>query len=88
MTESEILTSGMVGKTVRILFDDSWTDLTKTAVFRTDSICRIVPWDGSVMTIPEDVLLQPFRRLFVGVCGTDAAGLLPDRTERLPLGRS
>ena len=76
MTESEILTSGMVGKTVRILFDDSWTDLTKTAVFRTDSICRIVPWDGSVMTIPEDVLLQPFRRLYVGVCGTDAAGTL------------
>lgn len=76
MTESEILTSGMVGKTVQILFDDSWTGLTKTAVFRTDSICRTVPWDASVMAIPEDVLLQPFRRLYVGVFGTDAAGTL------------
>ena len=34
MTGSEILTSGMVGKTVQILFDDSWTNLTKTLVIK------------------------------------------------------
>ena len=76
MTESEILTSGMVGKAVRILFDDSWASLSKTVVFRAGEICRVAVDAGETVTIPEDVLLRPFRRLFVGVYGTDSAGTL------------
>lgn len=76
MTESEVLTSGMVGKTVQLLFDDSWTSLSKTVVFRADGICRVVPFSMSPILIPEDVLLRPFRKLYVGVYGTDASGTL------------
>lgn len=76
MTESEVLTSGMVGKTVQLHFDDSWANLSKTVVFRADGICRVVPFSMSPILIPEDVLLRPFRKLYVGVYGTDASGTL------------
>ena len=76
MTESETLTSGMVGKTVQILFDESWNRLTKTVVFRCDGICRTADGSLSPVTIPEDVLARPFRKLHVGVFGTDEAGTL------------
>ena len=76
MTGSEILTSGMVGKTVQILFDDSWTNLTKTLVFRAGQIQVTVPGDTSPAVIPAKVLAHPFQKLFVGVYGTDRYGNL------------
>lgn len=76
MTQNEILTSGMVGKEVQILFDSSWSGLSKTLVFRCDGICRTVDGSLSPVTIPEDVLFRPFRKLYVGVYGTDEAGTL------------
>ncbi len=76
MTESEILTSGMVGKTVQILFDDSWNNLTKTVVFRAGDTTRVVVNAVSPVTIPAEVLERPFGRLFVGVYGTDEADTL------------
>ena len=74
MTQSEILTSGMVGKEVQILFDDSWTGLSRTLVFRAGDICRTADGTESAAVIPEDVLARPFRKLYVGLYGTDEAG--------------
>ena len=76
MTGSEILTSGMVGKTVQILFDDSWTNLTKTLVFRAGQIQATAPGDTFPAVIPGSVLAHPFRKLHVGVYGTDPSGNL------------
>ena len=76
MTDSEILTSGMVGKTVRLLFDESWTALSKIAVFRAGDICKAVACDTAELVIPAEVLRQPFRKLYVGVSGTDETGNL------------
>lgn len=74
MTESETLTSGMVGKKVQLLFDDSWTSLSKTVVFRAGDTSRVVTEASSTVTIPEDALARPFCRLYVGVYGTDTEG--------------
>ena len=76
MTDGEILTSGMVGKTVRLLFDESWASLSKIAVFRAGNICKAVTCDADELVIPEEVLRQPFRKLYVGVSGTDETGSL------------
>ena len=76
MAGSEILTSGMVGKTVQIRFDDSWTNLSKTVVFRAGNICATAPGDTFPIAIPSEVLRHPFRKLHVGVYGTDEAGTL------------
>lgn len=76
MTESETLTSGMVGKEVLLLFDDSWSNLTKTVVFRAGEITRVVMDPAETVTIPADVLERPFGKLFVGVYGTDESGTL------------
>ena len=75
MTECETLTSGMVGKTVQLLFDDSWDALRKTVVFRAADVNRVViDPESSIVAIPEAVLARPFGKLFVGVYGTDEAG--------------
>ena len=75
MTECETLTSGMVGKEVQLLFDDSWNTLSKTVVFRAAEVNRVVinP-PSSLVVIPEAVLARPFGKLFVGVYGTDKDG--------------
>lgn len=75
MTECETLTSGMVGKQVRILLDDSWDPLSKTVVFRAADVNRVVIQpEFPLITIPDAVLARPFGKLFVGVCGTDQDG--------------
>lgn len=76
MTESEMLTSGMVGKQVQLLFDASWNGLNKTVVFHAGDLNRVVTDAGGVVTVPARVLERPFCHLRVGVYGTDAAGTL------------
>lgn len=75
MTVCETLTSGMVGKEVQLLFDESWDTLSKTVVFRAADVNRVVinP-ESSLVVIPEAVLARPFGKLFVGVYGTDKDG--------------
>lgn len=75
MTESDVLTSGMVGREILLTFDESWKNLTKTLVFRAGEITRTASYVAA-NTIPADVLRQPFCRLHVGVYGTDADGTL------------
>ena len=76
MTIRERLTSGMVGKQVTINLSSDWDELSKTAVFIAGDICRAVELTGTVLTIPEDVLHYPYRKLLVGVCGTNSDGSL------------
>ena len=76
MTESEVLTSGMVGKTVALRYDASWDSLTKTLVFRAGDTSRVVISNDPLLVIPEEVLQRPFCKLYVGVWGTDASGNL------------
>lgn len=76
MTEKERLTSGMVGKQVKILLSEEWEDLTCTAVFVAGDICRTAKYAGEALTIPSDVLVYPFRKLLVGVFGTNSSGSL------------
>jgi len=76
MTESEVLTSGMVGKEILLVFDQSWNSLTKTLVFRAGDITRVVLNPGTTAAIPTDVLKRPFCNLYVGVYGTDADGAI------------
>ena len=75
MTESDVLTSGMVGKEILLTFDESWENLTKTLVFQAGEVTRVADYAQN-NTIPADVLRIPFCRLYVGVYGTDAAGTL------------
>lgn len=70
------LTSGMVGTEVSIRLSSDWDNLTKTAVFVAGDICRATEFTGSILTIPEEVLRDPYRKLMVGVCGTNSDGSL------------
>ena len=74
MTESETLTSGMVGKALRLIFDGSWNDLTKTLVLQAGDTTRVVVDPGAEAVIPPEVLARPFAKLYVGVYGTDQDG--------------
>ena len=76
MTAGEKLTSGMVGRQVQIQLSEEWAELTKTAVFLAGDICRIADLTDSTVTIPEEVLRYPYRKFFLGVCGTNAEGTL------------
>ena len=76
MTESETLTSGMVGKEVRLVFDESWAELSKTVVFRAGETTRVVIDAAEIIAIPAEVLERPFGKLFVGVYGTNEQGNL------------
>ena len=70
------LTSGMVGKEVSIRLSSDWDNLNKTVVFIAGDICRAVELTGSTVVIPADVLRYPYRKLLVGVCGTNSDGTL------------
>ena len=74
MVERETLTSGMVGKEVRLEFSDDWAGLCKTVVFSTDSISLDVVDPGEILVIPHEVLAQPMKHLFVGVYGISDDG--------------
>lgn len=75
LLQEELLTSGMVGKKVRLQFDGFWEDLRKTVVFTAGGVTRTVEipaediyMTGIDVTIPPEVLIGG-HRLFVGVYG-------------------
>lgn len=76
MTQMETLTSGMVGKQVKLEFSSEWDGLQKTVVFSAGSVTRDVLWKGGTVTIPHEVLAQPLQQLYVGVYGVSADGAL------------
>ena len=74
MVEQETLTSGMVGKEVKLEFSDDWNDLHKTVVFSADDVSRDVVDAEDVVTIPHEVLAEPRKNLYVGVYGVGDNG--------------
>ena len=76
MTESEVLTSGMVGKTVALEFSADWNSLTKTLVFSNGDTTASRLVEGPVAEIPAVVLQKPLRKLTVGVYGVSSDGKL------------
>ena len=84
MTESRVLTSGMVGSRVRFLFSREWEGLQKTAVFTAGEVTRDVPDVYEEAVIPARVLEKPLEQLYVGIYGTNTAGDLVIPTVWVP----
>lgn len=74
MVVTETLTSGMVGKEVKLEFSSDWDNLTKTAVFSAGGVTRDVVGVSDVATIPAEVLAAPMQYLYVGVYGVAEDG--------------
>ena len=74
MTEEETLTSGMVGKEVRLEFSPEWDGFSKTVVFTAGCESRDVTQPGSVVVIPHEVLRESRNHLYVGVYGVEPGG--------------
>lgn len=76
----EELTAGMVkAVSVRFVFSADWDGLTKTAVFtngRTTVDVLPANWDGDTVTAAPEVLAVAGRYARVGVCGTNASGVV------------
>lgn len=71
---SEMLTSGMVGKEVKLEFSPEWDEYTKTAVFTAGFESRTVVGVSEMVTIPHEVLENPGHTLYVGVYGVAPDG--------------
>lgn len=76
VTQKPVLTSGTVGLGVEFTFDEAWTGLRKTAVFRCGN--RPIPpvlCEEDRAQVPWEALEKPGCTLFVGVYGTDSEGI-------------
>lgn len=74
MVEDETLTSGMIGKKVKLEFSEEWSQLKKTAVFLAGSVTRDVLDVSDEVIIPAEVLAVPLKQLYVGVYGISEDG--------------
>ena len=74
MTRDAPLTSGMVGRPVKLVFSPEWDTLQKTAVFRAGEVTRDVLEVSGETVIPAKVLEVPHHRLYVGIYGTNSTG--------------
>lgn len=74
MTQTETLTTGMVGKEVKLEFTEDWADFSKTAVFTAGEESRDVMVRGDVVVIPHEVLTESGLCLYVGIYGVAADG--------------
>lgn len=74
MTETDMLTSGMVGRQVKLEFSEEWNDLSKTAVFSNGIVTKDVMEVTDVVTIPREVLAKSMTQLYVGVYGISPDG--------------
>ena len=76
VTQKTVLTSGTVWLDVEFTFDEAWTSLKKTAVFRCGN--RLIPpvlCEENRAQVPWEALEKPGCTLFVGVYGTDSEGI-------------
>ena len=74
MTRYEPLTSGMVGRKVRVTFSPEWENLQKIAVFRAGDVVRDVVEVAEEILIPAQVLEKPLNRLYLGIYGINEQG--------------
>lgn len=85
MVQEETLTSGMVGKEMRLEFSEDWDGVSKTVVFTAGGECRDVADPGEVVVIPHEVLAESRNQLYVGVYGVAADGrVIPSVRARGP----
>lgn len=82
MTESAVLTAGMVGMQVKLEFSLLWRDLSKTVVFSNGSVTMDVVCTDNMVVIPAKILEKPLKRLTVGVYGVSGDGKLAIPTIR------
>lgn len=66
---AEMLTSGMVGKTIGVEFSADWLGLIKIAVFTNGAVTRDVLNPDGTIIIPWEVLEHPNKRVSVGFYG-------------------
>lgn len=76
MTETEMLTAGMVGKEVQLEFSEDWEGLRKAVVFAAGGRACTVVDAQERETIPAEVLSESLRRLYVGAYGLTEDGEL------------
>lgn len=74
LIERSTLTSGMVGKAVKLAFSGEWNGLTKAIVFRAGSVAvdDFLPEGEEVETTIPKKVMRPKQRLEIGVVGYDA----------------
>lgn len=70
-----VITSGMVGATVRFVFDSSWDGYSKTLVWKAGDVVKDDTTASGV--IPHEVLEVPGDRLVVGVYGVKDGVVTP-----------
>lgn len=76
MTVPELLTSGMMGKELRLEFSEEWESLSKTVVFSNGETTLDRLYTGETMVIPAQILEKPLEQLTVGLYGVSEDGLL------------
>jgi len=86
ITEQEVLTSGMIGRQIRLEFTQDWNGLARTAVFTAGNVTRDVLCTGETVAIPAEVMEKPLVPLYVGVYGVGADGLPAIPTVRVNCG--
>ena len=74
MAVEETLTSGMVGKEVKLEFSEEWENFSKTLVFSAGETSRDAVVIGDAAVIPHEVLAEARKHLYVGVYGVCADG--------------
>lgn len=88
-TRGELLTKGQIGAQVQFMFNDHWSDMKKTAVFkRCGKTIDVVDseWNGDIVTIPSEMTEEAGLQVYVGVYGVSEDGKRITPTLYAPLG--
>lgn len=85
----ELLTKGQIGAQVQFMFNDHWSDMKKTAVFkRCGKTIDVVDseWNGDIVTVPSEMTEDAGFLIHVGVYGVSEDGKRITPTIYAPLG--
>lgn len=74
LRRQDVLTVGMVGAEVEFRFNEAWSGLTRTAVFRQGETTKDVILSGNKTVIPWEVLTLPGLPVYIGVYGANKSG--------------
>ena len=88
-TRCELLTKGQIGAQVQFMFNDHWTNMKKTAVFkRCGKTIDVVDseWNGDIVTVPSEMTEEAGLQVYVGVYGVSEDGKQITPTLYAPLG--
>lgn len=85
----ELLTKGQIGAQVQFVFNDHWSDMKKTAVFkRCGKTIDVVDseWNGDIVTVPPEITEEAGFLVHVGVYGVSEDSKRITPTLYAPLG--